>query len=150
MRRSVASLALASLAACTPKAVTAPSPVTLTTPRAPAEVVQIVGRELTALGFEITHSDATGGSLTARKAGGREYLTCIWPKGSMGAGAARPVLSVFVAARPAAGGSAVTVRSSTHTTYDLPRTFQLPESDTDCASTGEVEQRTAGWIGAAR
>ena len=73
--------------ACVPPAPEQLAPVAVRSTRSRAEIVQVATRELTAAGFEISASDTSAGTVTAKrtreKRGNFDYITCKFAENSL-------------------------------------------------------------------
>src|SRR5689334_12785128 len=78
---------VAALAACAQPTLSAPEPVSLRATRPKADIVRVATRELTSAGFEITASDTTAGTVTAKRTrerrGNFDYITCKFAENSL-------------------------------------------------------------------
>ena len=114
--------------------------------------MRVATRELTSAGFEISTSDTTSGSVTAKrtrdKRGNFDYITCKFAENSLAETNLVSTLTITVAASPGSDSSDVQIRGSVLATYPGLEDSPLPrsESQTDCASTGAIERQIAAAL----
>lgn len=125
-----------------------PAPIQLTTARAQREVVPLAARQLLASGYEIATSDASGGILVARREKPAKEIgadvVCSYRGGSLLAASRLVAFTVSVNALP--GDSTMVQITNSVRSFDKPgqsAMLRLPESTTDCVSSGAVERRIA-------
>jgi hypothetical protein len=157
MRRSIAGMAMLA-SACAKPMPTAPVPLALSSPLAPAAAVQRAGAVLVGAGFAVTASDAAAGLLTATNERDATKMapeiSCYYGPDAIAARNTRLLMTVSVSAVPAKGGSAVRLSSRVRQTEGesvAAITRQLGGSnhiDDACASTGEIEKRLAAALAA--
>lgn len=146
---SSCTLVLIALAACVPPAPEPIAPTQLHVTHTPAEVVQTATRELAAAGFEVSVSDAAGGTVVAKRVRAPdeqgEDVKCKYAHGSIAGKGAEATLTTNVTARPASGGSDVQISSFVRTDFSrLPGIFaNQPANDKDCVSSGAIEKKIA-------
>jgi len=135
--------------ACVQQPLTQPDPVSLTSARSRADVIQVATRELTSAGFEVAATDTATGTLTAKrtreKRGNFDYITCKFAESSLAETNLVSTLTVTVSATGTGAASDVQVRGSVLATYPGLEGSPLPrsESQTDCVSTGAIERQIA-------
>jgi hypothetical protein len=151
-KRAALVYTLVVLIGCAPQPLPPPAPTTLRTSRPRAEVVRLATRELTSAGFEVTASDTTAGSVTAKRTrerrGNFDYITCKFAEASLAETNLVSTLTVTVTTSSWNGTNAVDVGASVLATYPGLEDSPLPrsESRTDCVSTGVIEKQIAGAI----
>ena len=139
--------------ACVPPAPEQLAPVAVRSTRSRAEIVQVATRELTAAGFEISASDTSAGTVTAKrtreKRGNFDYITCKFAENSLAETNLVSTLTVNVTATGSGDAADVQVRGTVLATYPGLEGSPLPrsESQTDCASTGAIERLVANALG---
>jgi hypothetical protein len=151
--RSVPVVALMALA-CVPPPPEQLAPVAVRSTRSKPEIVRIATRELTSAGFEISASDSSAGSITAKrtrdKRGNFDYITCKFAESSLAETNLVSTLTVTVAASGSGDASDVQIRGAVLATYPGLEDSPLPrsESQSDCASTGAIEKKIAAAVAA--
>lgn len=151
IRAALACTAVA-LIGCAPQPLPQPEPTTLRTARPKADVVRIATRELTSAGFEITASDTSAGTVTAKRTrdrrGNFDYITCKFAEASLAETNLVSTLTVTVSTSTSNGANAVDVGATVLATYPGLEDSPLPRSDsrTDCVSTGVIEKQIAGAL----
>jgi len=146
-------LVVATVVACVPAPLAQPEPVALKSTRSRSEIVQTATRELTSAGFEVSASDTTAGTVTAKrtreKRGNFDYITCKFAENSLAETNLVSTLTVSVTTTGAAGSSDVQIRGTVLATYpgltDSP--VARSESQSDCVSTGAIERQLASALG---
>lgn len=134
-------------AACTPHTHQSAEPVAVQTLRSVAYVTQRAANQLASEGFRVTESDVERGIVLARRVRSPDAqgddITCSEQHGSLVASRCLATFTVNVLSEPADAGSEVRIRSTVRLTFSqLPGALgQMPPSDTDCVSSGAVEQR---------
>jgi hypothetical protein len=152
IRSRLLGLSALAVTACMPQARPEPAPRnvttrTLTTSHRPQDVVQIASRELIAAGFDIATIDPQAGVVTARLTRSPDahgpLVQCTARPGSIVAESGRTTLIVSVRARPASTGSEVLLSTRAATNYSGAAGMSggRPDSETDCVSSGEIEDR---------
>ena len=151
-RRFACALGLSLSLACVPPPPEQLAPVSVRSARSRADIVRVATRELTSAGFEISTSDTTSGSVTAKrtrdKRGNFDYITCKFAENSLAETNLVSTLTITVAASPGSDSSDVQIRGSVLATYPGLEDSPLPrsESQTDCASTGAIERQIAAAL----
>jgi hypothetical protein len=136
------------LSGCVPSAPPQAEPVSFSSTRSKADVVQIATRELTSAGFEISASDTAAGTLTARRIGEKrgnfDYIRCKFAENSLAELNLVSTLTVTVKST----GMDVDIRSTTLSAYPGLADSPLPRSEslTDCASNGVIEKKIAAAL----
>jgi hypothetical protein len=102
--------------ACVPPAPEQLAPVAVRSTRSRAEIVQVATRELTAAGFEISASDTSAGTVTAKrtreKRGNFDYITCKFAENSLAETNLVSTLTVNVTATGSGDAADVQVRGT--------------------------------------
>jgi hypothetical protein len=141
------------LIACQPPAPVAPGPITLTSPRAPGEVIQAAVRELRTQGFEITASDEIRGVLSARvtrrPADFGTQLKCAAIRGVDIGDRGQTTMTIGLEVRPKGqtAGSDVVLASRARTRVGEPGTPNAIDDEKTCTSSGIVEASVMKAIG---
>ena len=151
-RLSVAALGILAAGCIARTVLRAPEPVNLHVSDAPRAVIQRAAVALTSAGFRVAQTDSVGSVLGAsrrsRPNGNEPFVTCNMPRNSGAAANRETTITIDFSARPASGGTDVTIRSNVRTTYPgfdgTP--MQMATSDSDCVSTGLMERRLAESI----
>jgi hypothetical protein len=141
--------------ACVPPAPHQPAPLNLHSARAATDALKAASARLVTDGFDLASSDASAGVITAVKTDTPErmigLITCRYHKGSMAATSGESSLRVAISATDAsAGGSDLVIHAHVTTSMQkLPGMFKdTPDSEDDCASTGQIEAELATAAGA--
>jgi len=150
----LSALAVTAFACVQPAPIQAPAPVQLQSSRAPATVVTAAAQHLVAQGFDIVTSDATAGLLTARRTQSPQLwasaIRCRFGTNTLAHSRGNATYTVTVTAAPATAGTSVTVQGRVRMSYQnipgISAGMTAPDSDTDCGSTGVVEQQLAQAI----
>lgn len=124
-------------------------PTQLVVRHTPAEVVQTATRELVAAGFEIAVSDATSGTVIAKRLRAPDAhggdIACTFPHGSPAARQASALMTLSVTARSVGGGTNIVMTPVVRTDYSgMAATLPGQQAnDQDCVSSGAIEKRIA-------
>ena len=138
--------------ACVPSPPEQPAPVTTRSTRSRADIVQVASQELKSAGFEISVSDSTAGSISAKrvreKRGNFDYIACKFAENSLAEQNLVSTLTVNVSASASGDASDVQVRGTVLASYPGLEESPLARSDsqTDCASTGVIERQVAAAL----
>ena len=152
MIRRTTLVAILVLTACVPNPPEQLAPISARSTRSRAEIVQVATRELTGAGFEISATDTTAGTVTAKrtreKRGNFDYITCKFAENSLAETNLVSTLTVTVSASTSGDASDVQIRGSVLATYPGLEDTPLPrsESQSDCASTGVIERQIASAL----
>lgn len=146
-------IAVSFVTGCMPQSPTPPVPADLSAVSSlpVGTAIGTAARVLADNGFDIVTSDATAGLLSARRiretTGNSLYLRCKNGMGeegkpqNIGAMYLKTTVTVTVTARPEGSGSNVRAGGRVTASYGDNPIGKLPDSDTDCVSSGEIEKR---------
>lgn len=160
--KRIVSVATLCLMGCVPQSPTPPTPAALEIQSSMpvSSALGIAGRVLSDAGFDIVTSDANAGLLAAKrtreKIGNSSYLHCKNGMGEEGkqqnlaAEALTTTVTVNITAQPTATGSSIRPAARVMAIYGDTGVGRLPDSDTDCVSSGVIEQRIADALRSAR
>jgi hypothetical protein len=158
LRGSFVSACLTLSACFVPQSPTPPAPVGLTVQStlAPPAAIGVAARTLSDQGFDVTVSDANAGIVVAKrtreKLDNSAFLHCKNGMGeegkpqNMAANYLTTTVTVNVSAVPQPVGSSVRSSARVRATYGETPVGKLPDSESDCVSSGEIERRIAAAV----
>jgi hypothetical protein len=147
MRRTLPLVTLVLAAACVPRTLTAPAPLSFHSSRSARDATRSAVLALVSSGFQVNQTDSVGYAVSATRTGthnaNQEFVTCELPKGSDAAANRETSLEISFRAVPAQQGSDVSIQSKVITRYPgyEGTAMQVPPSDSQCVSNGTMEQR---------
>ena len=150
--RTSAFVALLLAVACVPPPPEQLAPVTTRSTRSRADIVRVATQELRSAGFEISASDSTTGSVSAKrtreKRGNFDYIACKFAENSLAEQNLESTLTVNVSVSGSGDASDVQIRGTVLASYPGLEESPLSRADsqTDCASTGVIERQIAAAL----
>jgi hypothetical protein len=138
--------------ACFPPVPQPPEPLSLHVADPPPDVIRRAAVALTGAGFRVAQGDSIGQTISANRLsagnGNEDFVTCSLPLIAGAVANRETTVTIDLQAKPADRGSNVTIKGRVRTSYPgyEGTAMQMPPNDTDCVSSGAMEQRLADAI----